>query len=163
MDILIRRSTKLHTPLLPSLTASDFQVRLWDNRSSSTEPMKELMVGGKVTSLDISRDLNKLAVCSRDDKMTVYDVRGGGVLMSLSSEGFHVGCDWSRVSLSPTGDHLAGGGGEGGLYVWSVNTGSLETCLTRGGHTSTISAVSCHSGGMNIVSVDKTKTAVVWT
>ena len=47
------------------------QVRLWDNRSSSSEPMSEVVVGGKVTSLDLSRDLNYLAVCSRDDKIKV--------------------------------------------------------------------------------------------
>ena len=108
-----------------------------------------------MASLIQSPDLNKLAICSRDDKVQVVDVRGGGVLMNLSGPGYHVGCDWSRVSLSPTGDHLAAGGGEGGLYVWSVLTGSLETSLTRG-HSSTVSAVSYHTGGMNIVSVDKT-------
>ena len=47
------------------------QVRLWDNRSSSSEPMSEMVVGGKVSSLDLSRDLNYLAVCSRDDKIQV--------------------------------------------------------------------------------------------
>ena len=46
-------------------------MRLWDNRSSSSEPMSEVIVGGKVTSLDLSRDLNYLAVCSRDDKIKV--------------------------------------------------------------------------------------------
>ena len=44
---------------------------MWDNRSSSTEPMKDFLVGGKVTSLDLSRDETKLAVCSRDDKIQV--------------------------------------------------------------------------------------------
>ena len=44
---------------------------MWDNRSSSTEPMKDFIVGGKVTSLDLSRDETKLAVCSRDDKIQV--------------------------------------------------------------------------------------------
>jgi len=142
----------------------DKKVRLWDNRSSATEPMKEFVVGGKVSSLDISRDLSKLAVCSRDDKIQVLDVRAGGVLMTLggAGESFHVGCDWSRVSLSPSGEHLAGGGGDGGLYIWSLTSASLETCLTRG-HTTTVSAVSWHTGGMNIVSVDKTKTCVIWT
>ena len=47
------------------------QVRLWDNRSSSSEPMSEMVVGGKVSSLDLSRDLKYLAVCSRDDKIQV--------------------------------------------------------------------------------------------
>ena len=33
--------------------------------------MKDILVGGKVTSLDLSRDETKLAVCSRDDKIQV--------------------------------------------------------------------------------------------
>ena len=33
--------------------------------------MKDFIVGGKVTSLDLSRDETKLAVCSRDDKIQV--------------------------------------------------------------------------------------------
>ena len=33
--------------------------------------MKDFLVGGKVTSLDLSRDETKLAVCSRDDKIQV--------------------------------------------------------------------------------------------
>ena len=33
--------------------------------------MKEFLVGGKVTSLDLSKDETKLAVCSRDDKIQV--------------------------------------------------------------------------------------------
>ena len=57
--------------LLKSSLKHIFQVRLWDNRSGSTEPMKDFVVGGKVTSLDLSRDETKLAVCSRDDKILV--------------------------------------------------------------------------------------------
>ena len=44
-------------------------VRLWDNRSSSSEPMSEMVVGGKVTSFDLSRDLDYSGVCFRDDKI----------------------------------------------------------------------------------------------
>ena len=33
--------------------------------------MKDILVGGKVTSLDLSRDETKLSVCSRDDKIQV--------------------------------------------------------------------------------------------
>ena len=108
----------------------DKKVRLWDQRSSSTEPLKEYLVGGKVTSLDLSKDETKLAVCSRDDKVQVLDLRGSGTVVSVvGGEGYHVGCDWSRVSLSPSAEYVVGGGGEGGLHVWEVNTGKLETVL----------------------------------
>ena len=66
-----------------------------------------------------------------------------------------------RVSLSPSADYVVGGGGEGGIHVWNVNTGQSETVLR--GHTSTVSAVSWHPGGGNVVSVDKAKTCIVWT
>ena len=78
--------------------------------------MKDILVGGKVTSLDLSRDETKLAVCSRDDKiqvsvpstqpllmtrhdniLQVLDLRGNGtVLTTVGGDGYHVGCDWSR-------------------------------------------------------------------
>ena len=53
----------------------DKKVRLWDNRSSSSEPMNELVVGGKVTSLDLSKDMNLLAVCSRYKLNTSVEIQ----------------------------------------------------------------------------------------
>jgi len=139
----------------------DCKIRVWDNRNSSTEPMKEIVVGGKVTSLNLSRDESKLAVCSRDDKIQIYDLRGGGqVINTLVGDGYHVGCDWSRICLSPSADYVVGGGGEGGIHVWNVNTGQTETILR--GHTSNVSAVSWHPGGSNVVSVDKARNCIVW-
>jgi len=139
----------------------DKKVRLWDNRSSSSEPMSEMVVGGKVSSLDLSRDLNLLAVCSRDDKIQILDLRkGGGVVGTVGGEGFHVGCDWSRVSLSPSAEEVVAGGGEGGVHIWNIASGTSEGVLR--GHSSTVAAVCWHPGGGNIVSVDKSKTCVVW-
>jgi len=141
----------------------DKKVRFWDNRSSSSEPMSEVIVGGKVTSLDLSRDLNYLAVCSRDDKIKVLDLRkGGGVVGTVGGDGFHVGCDWSRVSLSPSAEEVVGGGGEGGggVHIWNIASGGSEGVLR--GHNTTVAAVSWHPGGGNIVSVDKSKTCIVW-
>jgi len=139
----------------------DKKVRLWDNRSSSSEPMSEVLVGGKVTSLDLSRDLNKLAVCSRDDKIQVLDLRkGGGVVGTVGGEGFHVGCDWSRVSLSPSAEEVVGGGDQGSVHIWNIASGVSEGVLR--GHTATVAAVSWNPGGGSIVSVDKSKTCVVW-
>ena len=57
----------------------DKKVRCWDVRSSK-EPSREVVLGGKVTSLDLSKDMNYLAVCSRDDRISVLDLRTSSVL-----------------------------------------------------------------------------------
>merc|ERR1719400_1054457 len=139
----------------------DKKVRLWDNRSSSSEPMNELVVGGKVTSLDLSKDMNLLAVCSRDDQIKVVDLRKGvGAVCQVGGEGFHVGCDWCRLSFSPDASYVTCGAGDGAVHIWSVLTGASETILR--GHTSPTAAAAWHPGGSSVLSVDKSKTAVVW-
>ena len=90
----------------------DKKVRFWDTRSSATEPAHEVLLGGKVTSLDLTRDRNYLAICARDDKLKVLDLRMNTVVGTYSEEGFHVGCDWSRVSFSPDGEFVAAGAGK---------------------------------------------------
>lgn len=86
--------------------------------------------------------------------------KGGGVVGTVGGEGFHVGCDWSRVSLSPSAEEVVGGGGEGGVHIWNIVSGVSEGVLR--GHSSTVAAVSWHPGGGNIVSVDKSKTCIIW-
>ena len=88
----------------------DKKVRFWDIRSSS-EPLHEVIVGGKVTSLDLTKDKNYLAICSRDDKLSIVDLRTNGVVGTYSGEEFHVGCDWSRISFSPDGQYISAGTG----------------------------------------------------
>lgn len=89
----------------------DKKVRFWDIRSSSAEPMQEIILEGKVTSLDLTKDKNLLGVCSRDDKIKVIDLRTNGVLGTFAADGFHVGCDWSRISFSPDGEYICAGAG----------------------------------------------------
>lgn len=141
----------------------DKKVRCWDVRSSK-EPSREVVLGGKVTSLDLSKDMNYLAICSRDDRISVLDLRTNSVLCSMSADGFHVGCDWSRVTFSPDGEFVAAGSGDGTVYVWSVSTRSLHSTLHAANcHAAAVYAVSWHPGGANILSVDKAKTCVVWS
>ena len=47
---------------------------------------------------------------------------------TVGGEGFHVGCDWSRVSLSPSGEEVVGGGGEGGVHIWNISSGGVRAC-----------------------------------
>ena len=88
----------------------DKKVRFWDVRASS-EPSHEVAFEGKVASLDITRDLNYIGVCTRADSLSVLDVRTNTVVGTYTGEGFHVGCDWNRISFSPDGEFIAAGAG----------------------------------------------------
>jgi len=136
----------------------DKKVRFWDNRG--TQPVNQVELGGKVTSLDLARDGKYLVVCSRDDKLKVLDLRMISVVGTFGSEGFHVGCDWSQVCFSPDNEHIVSGSGDGAVYIWSVASGRLEKVLRE--HTTLVSSCSWHPGGSNLVTADKSKKVVVW-
>ena len=51
----------------------DKRVRFWDQRSETSH--NEIVLQGKVTSLDISRDGNYLLACVRDDSLVTIDLR----------------------------------------------------------------------------------------
>lgn len=51
----------------------DKRIRFWDQRSESSH--NEIVLQGKVTSLDLSRDRNYLLACSRDDSLVTIDLR----------------------------------------------------------------------------------------
>ena len=53
----------------------DKKIRFWDTRTSSTEPLTEIEMTGKVTSLDLSRNGIHLLSCVRDDTLRLIDLR----------------------------------------------------------------------------------------
>jgi len=138
----------------------DKKVRFWDNRAQSTQPANEVVLGGKVTSLDLSKDGYYLVICSRDDHLKVLDLRMTSVVGTYGSEGFHVGCDWTQVCFSPDNEHIVAGSGDGAVYVWGVNSGLVEKVLRE--HTTAVSSASWHPGGSNLVTADKNKKVVIW-
>ncbi|CAH0559289.1 unnamed protein product [Brassicogethes aeneus] len=45
------------------------------------------------------------------------------------SDGFKVGCDWSRATFSPDGQYVAVGSVDGSVYIWNVVSSKNETIL----------------------------------
>ncbi|XP_059930689.1 protein Atg16l2-like isoform X4 [Gadus macrocephalus] len=137
----------------------DGQIRLWDTRTASCT--LELPAQGKVTSLDLCSDLRQLLSCCRDDCLQLLDLRGNN-RMTLRAEGFKCGSDSTKAVFSPDGRYAAAGSADGGVYIWSVTNGDLQTCLS-GKHSASISAVSWSLSGDYVVSVDKSRRAVLWS
>ena len=52
----------------------------------------------------------------RDDQIKVVDLRKGvGAVCQVGGEGFHVGCDWCRLSFSPDASYVTCGAGDGAV------------------------------------------------
>ncbi|XP_051881654.1 autophagy-related protein 16-1-like [Pristis pectinata] len=138
----------------------DKKVRLWDSRSGSQTDVIALQE--KVTSLDINQDRTQLLSCSRDDLLSVMDLRMNKVRKELRSEGFKCGADWTKAIFSPDGNYAVAGSSDGTLHVWDVLTGDVKASLS-GEHRSSINAVSWSQSGEYLVSVDRGRVANLWT
>ncbi|KAJ7990117.1 hypothetical protein DPEC_G00296990 [Dallia pectoralis] len=138
----------------------DRKIRFWDSRAANCT--QEVPLQGKVTSLDISPDHRQLLSCSRDESLQVVDLRVNSSRICFRAEGFKCGCDNTKAIFSPDGSYLAAGSADGAVYIWNVNTGNLETRLPDM-HSSSINAVAWSGSGEYVVSVDKSRRAVLWS
>ncbi|XP_076591594.1 ATG16 autophagy related 16-like 2 isoform X2 [Chaetodon auriga] len=139
----------------------DSKIRVWDTRTVGC--MQELPAQGKVTSLDLSSDHRQLLSCCRDDCLQLVDLRRrSNERVCFRADGFKCGSDSTKAVISPDGSFLAAGSADGAVYIWNVSTGSLETRLADK-HSSSISAVSWSFSGEYVVSVDKSRLAVLWS
>ncbi|XP_036817979.1 protein Atg16l2 isoform X2 [Oncorhynchus mykiss] len=138
----------------------DRKIRFWDSRAASCT--QEVPLQGKVTSLDISTDHRQLLSCSRDESLQVVDLRMNSSRICFRAEGFKCGCDSTKAIFSPDGSYLAAGSADGAVYIWNVNSGNLETRLPDM-HSSSINAVAWSGSGEYVVSVDKSRRAVLWS
>lgn len=136
----------------------DQRIRFWDTRAESSS--NDILLEGKVTSLDLSRDANYLLSCVRDDTVKLIDLRMKKIVGSFSADGFKVGFDWTRAAFSPDGQYIAVGSADGSVFIWSIATNTIETTLK--GHTAAVTAVAWHPHGTYLASVDRAKTATIW-
>ncbi|XP_062241779.1 protein Atg16l2-like isoform X1 [Platichthys flesus] len=139
----------------------DHKIRVWDTRAVSC--VQEIPAQGRVTSLDLSSDHRQLLSCCRDDCLQLVDLRRWShERSSFRAEGFKCGSDSTKAVISPDGCFLAAGSADGSVYIWNLSTGGLETRLPDK-HSSSISAVSWSPSGEYVVSVDKSRRAVLWS
>lgn len=114
----------------------DSTIKVWDPRASF-QPRHTIPVDGHVTSLSLSSEFRVL--CStRDDTLKMVDLRTLSIFKRYVAEGFHLGSDFCRASLSPDGKYAACGGSSPSaaaasseLFVWSCSSQKLETRITE--------------------------------
>ncbi|XP_036603136.1 protein Atg16l2 [Trichosurus vulpecula] len=139
---------------------NDQKIRFWDSRVPRC--IQVIPVEGKVTSLNISNDQMHLLSCSRDDALKVIDLRVNNIRQVFRADGFKCGSDWTKAVFSPDKSYALAGSADGGLYIWNLESGKLETSL-YGPHSVSINAVAWCYAGTHVVSVDQGKKAVLWS
>ncbi|XP_016397431.1 ATG16 autophagy related 16-like 2 isoform X1 [Sinocyclocheilus rhinocerous] len=138
----------------------DRKIRFWDSRAGTCT--QEVPLQGRVTSLDLCPNHRQLLSCSRDDILQLVDLRKSNDRVAFRAEGFKCGSDSTKAIFSPDGSFLAAGSADGAVYIWNVSTGNLEKRLPDM-HRASISAVAWSLSGEYVVSVDKSRRAVLWS
>ncbi|OQR79631.1 autophagy-related protein 16-1-like [Tropilaelaps mercedesae] len=136
----------------------DKKVRFWDTRTDTTPT--EILLGDKITSLDLSSDRNYILCCVRDDTLKVIDVRANQVLSTFCDDDFRVGYDFTRAKFSSDGNHVVVGSADGTLFVWSTLTNRPEAKLRE--LTSAVICTSWSPSGDHVASSDKERKVCIW-
>ncbi|XP_025079810.1 autophagy-related protein 16-1-like [Pomacea canaliculata] len=137
----------------------DKRVRFWDIRSDSST--NEIMLQGRLTSLNLAPDRNSLLCCTRDDSIKILDLRMNQVCATLVADGFKVGCDWSRACFSPDGSYAVAGSSDGSLFIWNIAKNKVEKVLKE--HSHAVLACSWNPNGSSILSCEKSRKCIYWS
>ncbi|XP_018564835.1 autophagy-related protein 16-1 [Anoplophora glabripennis] len=137
----------------------DKSIRFWDSRSESSAD--NIVLNGKVTSLDLTKDAKYLVCCVRDDTLKLLDLRMNQVVTVFSCEGFKVSCDWDRATFSPDGQYVAVGSADGSVYIWGVASAKVEKILKE--HGSAVTATAWCPFATYLAGVDRSRRAVIWS
>lgn len=140
----------------------DKKIRFWDARADPTQ--SEILLQGKITSLDVSANRNYLLASIRDvNALKMIDIRMNQVTETFCCEDFKVSCDWSRAIFSPDVDHqyISAGSADGSVIIWNSSTAKVEKILKE--HNSGVNALGWHPQGIYLVTGDAKKKAVIWS
>uniref|UniRef100_A0A182SGA8 WD_REPEATS_REGION domain-containing protein n=1 Tax=Anopheles maculatus TaxID=74869 RepID=A0A182SGA8_9DIPT len=141
----------------------DKKIRFWDVRTADGTG-NDILMQGKITSLDLSKDGWYLLSCVRDDDtINLLDLRQNRIVRTYRHDNFKVGWEWARVAFNPSGSRLAAGSADGSVFIWSIN-GPLEKVLKDPkGSGATVTAVSWHPVTSTLASVDRAKKCTIWS
>ncbi|CAJ0941614.1 unnamed protein product, partial [Mesorhabditis belari] len=139
----------------------DKKLRVWDGRTAEAAHIVEM--GGKVTGLHRTSDDNQLLVLSRDDTLSLLDIRSLQQIHIYSAEQFRTAGDSVRCVVSPAMTYCAAGSSDGQIFIWNLRTTKLEKILYRNGHESTsVLSLAWAPHGRGLMSCDRHKTVCYW-
>ncbi|ETO17126.1 WD-40 repeat protein, partial [Reticulomyxa filosa] len=110
----------------------------------------------KVFSVQFSPDGNRIASCSSDKTIRVWDVSSGKQIQCLEGHSSSV----TSVQFSSNGDKVVSGAKDNTIRLWDVSSGKQIQLLE--GHSSIVTSVQFSPDGNRIVSSSHDKTIRLW-
>ncbi|KAK0407229.1 hypothetical protein QR680_019089 [Steinernema hermaphroditum] len=138
----------------------DKKIRFWDPRTE--HEVETLPMEGKITSLCVSSDSLSLLCATRDETLSLIDLRMMESAYVYSSEQYRTTSDYSKCCISPGMQYIAAGSADGSVFVWNLRSTKLEKTLSKGHGTSPVLALAWHPRGNILISGDKKRTVCVW-
>ncbi|VDK43612.1 unnamed protein product [Anisakis simplex] len=138
----------------------DKKIRVWDTRCD--EPVQLIQLGGKVTSLDISSDGVYSLCSSRDEMLSLIDLRTFQIVHIYSAEQYRTSYDYSRCVISPGMEYCAAGSADE-MYEYIYDF--IRKILSRNYSNCSrpVLSLSWHPKGHMLLSCDKHKTVCLWS
>uniref|UniRef100_A0A1I7Y2W7 WD_REPEATS_REGION domain-containing protein n=1 Tax=Steinernema glaseri TaxID=37863 RepID=A0A1I7Y2W7_9BILA len=138
----------------------DKKIRFWDPRTD--HEVETLPMEAKIASLSVSSDGLNLLCATRDETLSLIDLRTMQVLHVYSAEQYRTTSDYSKCCISPGMQYIAAGSAEGSVFVWNLRTTKLEKTLSKGHGGSGVLSLAWHPRGNMLVSGDKKRTVCLW-
>lgn len=140
----------------------DKKIRFWDIRLPKQEPIEEVILQAKITSLDISPDASMLLCSLRDDTVKVLHLRTKQVLSTCSAEGFKIGSDTTRAKFSADASLIGCGSIDGSIHIWNTSTSKLEKTLRSENGAATSTAVAWCNDRERLATIERSRKLTIW-
>ncbi|KAK0407212.1 hypothetical protein QR680_019079 [Steinernema hermaphroditum] len=139
----------------------DKKIRFWDPRTDRDEP-EALLMENKITSLAVSSDGLNLLCATRDETLSLIDLRTMQVMHVYSAEQYRTTSDYSKCCISPGMQYIAAGSADGSVFVWNLRSTKLEKTLSKGHSGNAVLSLAWHPRGNMLVTGDKKRTVCLW-
>lgn len=139
----------------------DKSIRFYDCRADSSLT-NTIALHDRVTSVDLSKSGQYLLACSRDDALSLIDLRAMDTpITTFQADDFRVGCDFTRAAFSPDSQYVTVGSNDGSVFIWNINNPTkVVTRLVE--HEANVISVAWQPAGNVLVTGDKAKKLIVW-
>jgi WD repeat-containing protein 48 len=143
--------------------SSDTTVRLWRPHSESTDVPERIGKHTDYVKALASPDSQASWVASGglDHKLYLWDLNGGGEILSIDASGDDTAEKGSVYALGAVSSVLASGGPENVVRVWDPKSGKLVTKLV--GHTDNVRDILINQSGDTIMTASSDQTIKIWS
>lgn len=139
----------------------DGGVRIWDLRTGGGPPTNERkgVHEQQVTSIQLLPNEREILTCGRDNVIRILDCRTLEVSAEFSDPNFRVGTNWTNPCFSPNQSHIACGGADGAVFIWSAIDHKSRTTLRA--HDAVVATTTWSVYGL--ASCDKNGICILWS